>query len=143
MEGNMKKGITIFIGIIIVIVIIALVGILTFNKQFKVLLEDVDKEYASIEEIDMTQIQDGEYNYRFGKIPVFVDLKVKVKDHTIESITINEQSSGPGYDALETIDRILSKQQPKVDAVSGATISSKVIMITTYKALKECDSPLR
>ena len=133
----MKKGLSIFLAILFVIILIALGGILTFNKQFKVLLEDVDNEYASIEQIDMTNIQDGEYSYRFGKIPVFVDLKVNVKDHAIESITIKEQSSGPGYDARETIDHILSKQQPKVDVVTGATISSKVIMIAVYKALEE------
>ncbi|MCK4813800.1 MAG: FMN-binding protein [Candidatus Marinimicrobia bacterium] len=37
---------------------------------------------------------------------------------------------------METIDRILAKQQPAVDVVSGATISSKCIMIATYKALQ-------
>ncbi|MCF7833237.1 MAG: FMN-binding protein [Candidatus Marinimicrobia bacterium] len=131
----MKKGLSIFLGILIVIILIAVIGILSFNKQYKELLQDVDKEYASIENIDLTEIQDGEYNFRFGKIPVFVDLKVKVSDHAITSITMNEQSSGPGYEALETIDRILIKQQAKVDVVSGATTSSKVIMIATYNAL--------
>ncbi len=133
----MKKGLSIFLAIIIVIIVIAVAGIFTFNKQYKELLEDVDREFASIEKIDMTTIQDGEYTYRFGKIPVFVDLKVSVKDHVINTITIKEQSSGPGYEALETIDRILAKQEAKVDAVSGATTSSKVIMIATYKALKK------
>ena len=136
----MRKGLSIFLAILIVIIIIAVVGILSFNKQYKALLEDVDKEYALIEKIDMMEIQDGEYSYRFGKIPVVVDLKVIVKDHAITSITMNEQSSGPGYEALETIDRILLKQEVKVDAVSGATTSSKVIMIAAYKALKERDS---
>lgn len=133
----MKKGLSIFLAIIIVIIVIAVAGIFTFNKQYKELLEDVDREFASIEKIDMSTIQDGEYTYRFGKIPVFVDLKVSVKDHVINTITIKEQSSGPGYEALETIDRILAKQEAKVDAVSGATTSSKVIMIATYKALKK------
>ena len=139
----MRKGLSIFIAILLVIIIIAVVGILSFNKQYKALLEDVDKEYASIEKIDMMEVQDGEYSYRFGKIPVVVDLIVIVKDHAITSITMNEQSSGPGYEALETIDRILLKQEVKVDAVSGATTSSKVIMIAAYKALKERDSHLR
>ena len=139
----MKKGLIIFISIIIILAIVALAGIFTFKKQYKELLEDVNREYALIEKIDMTNIQEGEYDYRFGKIPVFVDLTVNVKDHAIKSITIKEQSSGPGYEALETIDRIISKQEVKVDAVSGATTSSKVIMIAAYKALKESDAKLR
>ena len=136
----MKKGLSIFLAIIIVMIIITVAGIFTFKKQYKELLKDINREYTLIEKIDMTNIQDGEYNYRFGKIPVLVDLKVNVKDHAIKSITVKEQSSGPGYEALETIDRILSKQDVKVDAVSGATTSSKVIMIATYKALEERDS---
>ncbi len=136
----MRKGLTIFLGIIIVIVVIAVVGILSFNKQYKELLEEVDIEYAAIEKIDMSQIEDGEYCYRFGKIPVFANVKVIIDDHKIVSITMSEQSSGPGYEALETIDRILLKQETKVDAVTGATTSSKVIMIATYKALMERDS---
>ncbi|RKY56043.1 MAG: FMN-binding protein [Candidatus Neomarinimicrobiota bacterium] len=136
----MKKGLSIFLAIIIVMIIITVAGIFTFKKQYKELLKDINREYTLIEKIDMTNIQDGEYNYRFGKIPVLVDLKVNVKDHAIKSITIKEQSSGPGYEALETIDRILSKQDVKVDAVSGATTSSKVIMIATYKALEKRDS---
>jgi len=136
----MKKGLSIFLAILIVIIIIAVVGILSFNKQYKALLVDVDKEYALIEKIDMMEVQDGEYSYRFGKIPVVADLIVIVKDHAITSITMNEQFSGPGYEALETIDRILLKQEAKVDVVSGATTSSKVIMIAAFKALKERDA---
>ncbi|MEA2077576.1 MAG: FMN-binding protein [Candidatus Marinimicrobia bacterium] len=136
----MRKGLIIFLSVIIVIAIITFVGILSFNKQYKALMEDVDKEYAAIEKIDLSQIEDGEYNYRFGKIPVFADVKVIVDDHNIVSITMSEQSSGPGHEALETIDRILLKQEVKVDAVTGATTSSKVIMIATYKALKTRES---
>jgi len=133
----MKKGLVIFLGIIIIIVIVAVAAMLSFNKQYQELLKEVDIEYAEIGKIDMTKINDGEYSARFGKIPVIADLTVKVEDHHIVSITMIEQSSGPGYEALETIDRIIEKQQPKVDIVTGATTSSKVIMIAVKKALNQ------
>ena len=136
-EGIMRKGLSIFLIIVAVLVLVLLAGVLAFNKQYNELLKEVDTEFAIMEKIDMSKIENGEYNYRFGKIPVFIDLTVVVKDHKIESVIIQEQSSGPGYDALETIDRILSKQQAKVDVVSGASTSSKVIMIATHKALIE------
>ncbi|MCF7833429.1 MAG: FMN-binding protein [Candidatus Marinimicrobia bacterium] len=133
----MKKGLVIFLGVIIVIVIVAVIAMISFNKQYQDLLKEVDMEYSEIDNIDLTQINDGEYSARFGKIPVIADLKVKVEDNRIVSITMVEQSSGPGYEALETIDRIIEKQQPKVDVVTGATTSSKVIMIAVKKALNQ------
>lgn len=133
----MKKGLTIFLSIVIVLVIVVLVGILSFKKQYEQLMVDIDKEYALIDDFDLSKVADGEYNYRFGKIPVIADVNVIVKDHKITSITMVEQSSGPGYEALEVIDRILVQQQADVVAVTGATTSSKVIMIAVKKALME------
>lgn len=133
----MKKGLIIFLSVLLVIILVAVAGMAKFNKQYKALLAEVDQEYNAIENIDLSQIEDSEYTCRFGSIPVIADLTVIVKDHKILSITMNEQTSGPDHEALETLDRILLKQQPKVDAVTGATTSSKVIMIAVNKALTE------
>jgi uncharacterized protein with FMN-binding domain len=72
----------------------------------------------------------------FGSIPVTVDLDVTVKEHRIENVTIKKQSSGKGYEATETTQRIVNAQNPKVDVVTGATLSSKCIMVAAYKALQ-------
>jgi uncharacterized protein with FMN-binding domain len=132
----MKKGVIILFGILLILIVVVVAGVLGFKQQFESLLEDIDREYAAMGTLDLSEIPDGTYSYRFGKIPVFADLSVHVKEHVITDITMNEQSSGPGYDALETLDRIIEKQQTKVDVVTGATHSSKCIMIATYKALK-------
>ncbi|MBW6458330.1 MAG: FMN-binding protein [FCB group bacterium] len=131
----MKKGMIILVGILIILIIVVIAGIFGFKQQFESLLTDMDREYAAMGSIDMSAIPDGVYSYRFGKIPVYADLSVHVKEHVITHITMHEQSSGPGYDARETMDRIIQKQQARVDVVTGATISSKCIMIATYKAL--------
>jgi uncharacterized protein with FMN-binding domain len=112
-------------------------AMLHFKNQYNKLMQEIDEEFAAMDKIDLTTIENGNYQYRFGRIPNIVDLTVTVDNNKITSITINEQLSGPGYDALETIDRILVKQQPKVEAVTGATSSSKVIMIAVQKALTE------
>ena len=131
----MKKGLIIFLIVIGVIVLIVLIGALTFNKQYKDFLVELDTQYDNIEQIDLKQIPDGEYRAKFGNIPVMFDLKVLVKDHQINDIVVLEKSSGPGYDAPETLDRIIKAQKCKIDAVTGATISSKTIMVATYLAL--------
>ncbi|MBN2781569.1 MAG: FMN-binding protein [Candidatus Marinimicrobia bacterium] len=133
----MKKGLIILFSILALLIVIAVITIKGFSKQFDALLKDIDVQFGTMETLALTEIPDGVYEYRYGSIPVFAELRVHVKDHRIEQIEMLNQSSGPGYDALETIDRILAAQQPKVDVVSGATSSSKVIMIATYKALKQ------
>lgn len=135
----MRKGLIIFLSIIIGIMLIGGAAMLHFKNQYNKLMQEIDEEFTAMDKIDLTAIADGQYQYRFGRIPNIVDLTVMVDDHKIISITINEQLSGPGYDAVETIDRILLKQQPKVEAVTGATSSSKVIMIAVKKALTEQD----
>lgn len=131
----MKKGLSIFLVVLGVLVLILLIGVLQFNKQYKELLNEVEIEYALIDTIDMSQIKDGVYSAQFGKIPVSIDLQVVVKDHKIQKVKVLEQSSGPDHEALETIDRIIGAQQCKVDAITGATTSSKVIMVAVYRAL--------
>ncbi len=131
----MKKGLTIFLITIGVLVLIVLAGVLHFNNQFKAFLKDLDQEYAKIEKVDLTQLPDGEYHGRYGKIPVMFDLEVIVRNHQIDKIIVVEKSSGPDHDAPETMDRIIKAQQCKVDVVTGATTSSKAIMVAAYKAL--------
>jgi len=58
-----------------------------------------------------------------------------MKKALIVATDMLEQQSGPGYGALEILDRIVEGQSPRVDVVSGASGSSKAIMIAVYRAL--------
>ncbi|MDD4961407.1 MAG: FMN-binding protein [Candidatus Marinimicrobia bacterium] len=131
----MKRGLIILFVVIGIFALVIAGGILIFGQQAKALFREIETEYAEIEEIDLQKIPDGTYSARFGSIPVFVDVEVYVSAHHIDSIRIIEQSSGPGYGAPEILGRILEKQQPRVDIVTGATISSKCIMVAVKKAL--------
>ena len=46
----------------------------------------------------------------------------------------------PLYEALDTIDRIIEAQSPKVDTTSGATGSSLCIQAAVYRALNSEDA---
>lgn len=89
----------------------------------------------TVEHVDPATLEDGVYSGSFGDFLIEVSLKVTVSDGRMTDITVTEQQSGPGYEARETIDRILEAQSPAVDAVSGATGSSRCIMISVYRAL--------
>ncbi|MDZ7795910.1 MAG: FMN-binding protein [Candidatus Marinimicrobia bacterium] len=127
----------ILLSILVIFMIIIILGMVNFKKQYSSFFNEINREYERIENIDPADIPDGVYRYHYGRVPVYVDLSLHVKDQVIDTIIIHKQSSGPGYEAHETIDRILKDQKLKVDAVSGATISSKCIMVASYKALKD------
>lgn len=127
----------ILLSIVLILVLIIVAGLQHFRNEYKSFFEEVDKQYETISNINLDSIPDGVYREKYGKIPVYVDLSVSIVDHRIDTIIINKQSSGPGYEALDMIKRIINKQKVRVDAVSGATISSKCIMIAADKALRE------
>ncbi len=126
----MKKKILIILSIVIAILVIG-GGIfkIRYDKMVKVFREE------RIETVDLQQIEDGVYTGSFGDFLLLVTLDVTVSFNRITDIDILEQRCGPGYDASETVDLILEAQSPCVDAVSGATSSSRCIMIAVYKAL--------
>lgn len=128
----MKIWKKILIGLGIVVGLIIIFGIAFFFRA-RQMVKIIDS--AVIEDVDLTQIEDGVYAGEFGEFLVDVKLEVTVMDHEITGIEIIEQRAGPGYEALETIDRIIEAQSPNVDVVSGATGSSKSIMIAVQKAL--------
>lgn len=124
--------------IIIAVVLVVLIagGAIFFKLSIKKMNEEIDREFANMPQIDVASIPDGTYSAKWGSFVVKADLDVVVSGGKIEKINMKKMDSGKGYEGLETIDRIISSQKVKVDAVTGATYSSKVIMITTAKALE-------
>lgn len=125
--------------LIVVVVLIALAGggIFVFQMKLSEMEEDVKAEFEKMTDVDIRSIPDGAYSAKWGKFVVKADLVVTVKDGKIEKIDMNKMDAGSGYEALVTIDHIIENQKVKVDTVTGATTSSKVIMITTAKALEK------
>ena len=88
---------------------------------------------------DLAPIADGVYrgNYDLSGVPVAVTLDVIMQDKKIIKIEIVEHSSSPiGKKAERIIDTIIEMQSLDVDAISGATASSKVILKAVENALQ-------
>lgn len=124
------KWILIVVGALAVVLVIAFIF---FRMRYNRMVDVIDS--VELMSIDLTQIEDGVYRGAFGEFLVSVTLDVAVEDHKITKIEIIEQNSGPGYEAHEVIERIIQAQSPHVDAVTGATGSSKCIMIAVQNAL--------
>jgi len=129
----MLKKIGIIFGIILLIVVIGF-GILVYRLAG--MAHNIEGELNRVAAVNLKTITNGTYYGSYGDFIVASSVEVVVKNHKITSIKILDQNCGKGYEALGTIDRILKAQTPKVDAVTGASYSSRTIMIAVGRALK-------
>jgi uncharacterized protein with FMN-binding domain len=123
--------------IIITIILIAVIGIAvmavtiftTADKNLKIIME------TTINEVDLSKIEDGVYTGSFGAIPVTAEVQVTVSNHKITDIKILKHDNGQGSAAEVLPDKVVEAQSLKVDLISGATYSSKVILKAIENAL--------
>jgi len=90
-----------------------------------------------IENIDLQKVRDGDYSGEYDAILVKVEVLVKVRDHLITEIELVRHNNGRGKPAEAVIDTVVARQSIAVDAVSGATSSSKVILEAIQLALQK------
>nr|WP_243183188.1 FMN-binding protein [Anaerosolibacter carboniphilus] len=117
-------------------IIIGAIGSYEFFDYYKTL-----KEYRqmigaiTINEVDLSKIQDGTYRGSHDAIWVGADVTVIVKDHKIIDIKLERHLNGRGEPAEIIPQRVIDAQSLEVDFISGATSSSKVILKAIEKAL--------
>ena len=87
--------------------------------------------------IDLTKVVDGVYEGQCDTGVVRARVQVTVRDHRMESIELLEHENGRGTPAEAILSQMVQKQTTAVDAVSGATCSSKVIRKAVENALAE------
>lgn len=129
----MLKKIGIAIAII-VLIIIGLAGI--FFLRYQAMANNITSQYQALKPLDLTRVADGVYTGSFGDFLVFAKVQVTVKDHRLARLEIKEQRAGQGYEALEIVDRILKAQSLNVDSITGATGSSKCVVLAVARALQ-------
>jgi uncharacterized protein with FMN-binding domain len=84
---------------------------------------------------DLAKVADGPWIGSYDGGLVKVRLRVDVKSHRIESVTILKHDCGKGRPAERIVDSIVARQGLDVDTVSGATYSSKCILKAAELAL--------
>lgn len=86
--------------------------------------------------LNLANIEDGTYVGSYSMFPVTAEVKVTVQDHLITSIELTKHNHGKGAAAEVIPSKVVEAQSLQVDAVSGATYSSKVIMKAIENALE-------
>lgn len=86
--------------------------------------------------VDFEKIKDGIYEGQYKSGPVKVVAKVKIRNQSLVDIELLQHRTWKGKKAEAIIpNRIIEEQSTRVDAVSGATISSRVIMNAVQNAI--------
>lgn len=99
-----------------------------------------DIKNIEISEPDLSNVSDGVYTGSCNVGYIYAKVNVTVKNGSIESIDLVEHRNERGTPAEAIIPDIIDNQKIDVDAVSGATNSSKVIKKAVENAL---DSPTK
>ncbi|MBN1776923.1 MAG: FMN-binding protein [Clostridiales bacterium] len=127
-----KKSKVILIVVAVIVILTAVIaGVITVAGR-----NQKEVEAITIEDVDLTSIPDGTYTGDYNAFPVVVKVDVTVKDHAIVAIDLVKHQNGQGGDADAIPQMVVDAQSLLVDTISGATFSSKVILLAIRDALQ-------
>ncbi|MGC9384026.1 MAG: FMN-binding protein [Kosmotogaceae bacterium] len=129
----MKRKSKIILFIILAIVGIAIVGFVFVMKNIESNLEEL--KATEILNIDVSSVSDGKYSGSYSSFPVSARVEVTVRNHEIVDIELIEHNHGRGEAAEVIPEKVVEAQSPKVDIITSATYSSKVILKAIEDAL--------
>lgn len=129
-----KKQIIILVVFIAVIIggYFGITGIKAYN-DLKTYQKQVNE--ITISNVNLSKVVDGTYTGSYEVLWVAAEVKVTVKNHKIEGIELVKHKNGRGAPAEIIPSKVIEAQSLKVDVVSGATSSSKVILKAIENAL--------
>ena len=126
----MRQGVKIVIGAVLVVLLL-----LAALLIFMVVKQGGEVKQLPFGTIDISQVADGIYHGSAKTTLVAAGVEVVAKDGALQSIRITHHQNGLGKAAESITDMMVHKNTLDVDAVSGATVSSKVIQSAVYQAL--------
>lgn len=128
MKRRVKVVITVLTGLALLMVFAVAVLMIRMNNQ----VNDFDTT-----SIDVTKVADGIYEGHSETDLVEADVRVTVSNGEIKDIEIVRHMCGKGKPAEAMTESMILNNDVEVDAVSGATYSSKVIKDAVRNALRK------
>ncbi len=123
------KPIFIVLALISLLVILLAVFFVQINKRLESLLA------WPMEDVNLVHVSDGIYQGRYHAFPIEAVVEVTMKDGKMIAIDLIKHTNGQGEAAEAILGRVVESQSLKVDAIAGATYSSKVIVLAIKDAL--------
>ncbi len=118
---------------LLLVVLLLATSLLLSNCKLKEYKEKVAN--TEINEVDLSTIENGTYEGFYDCYLVKARVNVSVSDHKITDIEIVEHENGRGEAGEQVVPKVMQKQRLKVDTISGATASSKIILKAIELAL--------
>jgi uncharacterized protein with FMN-binding domain len=118
--------------LIVGIVIVALIGIMAgaaFPGMGAV-------RRLTVNPVDLSKVADGSYSGSFRAGRFSYSVEVTVKDHRIEAVTSTGAKQAQDAVVQQIFSRIVEAQSVQVDAVSGASLTTKAVSKAVENALK-------
>lgn len=128
--GNVKKLVAAVLSIIILFGGAYITKYFFNMMKYKTIIKEV-----SISRVDLSKVPDGSFTGSFDAIFVGAKVNVTVQNHKIVDIKLMNHKNERGQRAEVITQKVVQAQSLQVDAVSGATNSSKVILKAIQNAL--------
>lgn len=130
-----RKSVT--VKIIAAVLAVALGTGIYFAGNYIYQLQEYKKRIAaiSISAVDLSKIPDGSYIGSYDAIMISATVRVNIHNHQISGIDLISHKNERGKKAEVIVNEIKSAQSLKVDTITGATNSSKVILKAVQNAL--------
>lgn len=121
-------------------ILIALAFVVAIVITVKIVISKADADLiklnaAVIQEADLSIVENGTYAGSYQAFPIDVKVQVVVEDHKILRIDLVKHTNGQGKAAEVIPAKVVETQSLKVDMISGATKSSKAILLAIQDAL--------
>ncbi len=131
---KIKKRLAVLVIVIFSVLAVLVVSVVLIGQQLNKGLSVF--ENIVLTDPDLSRITDGVYPGSFTQMPIAVEVEVTVTNHTITDIRLLKHNNGQGA-AAETIPAqvVAAQSVEHVDAVAGATYSSKAILKAVEQAL--------
>ena len=123
----MKKA-----GKILLVIAIFIVGVSMFMR-YKI--GQTYKRLDGVAIVNLSDVADGVYEGIEETALVKATVKVEVENHRIKDIQLIRHENGKGKPAEAMIPEMIRQNTSEVDAVSGATMSSKTIRAAVREAM--------
>lgn len=126
----MKKSKKVLLITFIMVLLLFFAGKITMGNMVR------NVQNISVSMPGLSNVQDGNYIGEYSIAPVHVKVEVSVSNHQITNITIMQHDNGLGSTAESIVNDVVEEQSLDIDAVSGATVSSKCILKAVDNAIE-------
>jgi len=121
----------------LIIVVSSVILALVFTTTYRLGKYKEMVNALTVKEPALNNIADGEYEGEFDLSLVYAKVKVTMNKGKIENIAILKHDNGRGKKAERIIEDVISQQKLGVNAITGATVSSKAILKAVENALQD------